>query len=263
MRGRRRRNGVSSMPPIHRKPERRRRRGRGQSLVEFALVLPVLLLILLVALDFGRAFFAWVGITNATRAGAAYAASNPDAGWGTAPNPSIAAAYRSQITTDLLPTNCTLPSPIPLPSLSGTSLGSSVTVTLTCTYNTITPLVSAIVGSNVPISATTVYPVRAGQIAGGPVLNQVPVPAATPEVTPDPSASVVPPDLCEAPRLTGLTVAEARAAWQAEFSGAFAVTTSGWQERWIVTSQIPAYPSSLPGIACDSSASVTASANGK
>jgi TadE-like protein len=47
-----------------------RRGERGQSAVELALALPVLLLTLMGALDFGRAFFAYVSITNAAREGA-------------------------------------------------------------------------------------------------------------------------------------------------------------------------------------------------
>lgn len=49
----------------------------GQGLVEFALLLPVLLLILLGAIDLGRAFNAYVTITNASREGARYGASQP------------------------------------------------------------------------------------------------------------------------------------------------------------------------------------------
>jgi len=260
---------------------RPRRRSRGQSLVEFALVLPVLLLTIVIALDFGRAFFAWVGVTNASRAGAAYAASNPKAGWAGTPNAAIAAVYRSQITTDLLPTNCTLPSPIPLPSLSGTNLGDSVTVTLTCTFNTITPLISNIIGSNIPITATTVYPVRAGEIANGPVLNQVPVPTPEPTPTPTPVPTPVPtptptpgpgptptpeptptptPAPCTVPQMTGLTVAAARTAWlSAGFTGAFNVQPPGAKDSWFVTSQIPA-GASTP-IDCATAADITAKKN--
>jgi Flp pilus assembly protein TadG len=45
---------------------------RGQSTVELALAFPVLLLILMGVLDFGRAFFSYVSITNAAREGAQY-----------------------------------------------------------------------------------------------------------------------------------------------------------------------------------------------
>ena len=49
---------------------------RGQSLVELALALPILLLILLGLADLGRAFYYTSAIANAARVGAAYAAMN-------------------------------------------------------------------------------------------------------------------------------------------------------------------------------------------
>ena len=56
---------------------RLRPRTHGQALVEFALVLPVFLFLLLIAVDFGRLFFSYVEINNAAREGASYAATNP------------------------------------------------------------------------------------------------------------------------------------------------------------------------------------------
>jgi Flp pilus assembly protein TadG len=44
-----------------------RSRGRGQSLAEFAIVLPVMLAFLGLALDFSRVFQAWITIESATR----------------------------------------------------------------------------------------------------------------------------------------------------------------------------------------------------
>lgn len=49
-----------------------RRRHAGQGIVELALLTPVLLLILLVAVDFGRAYSASIEVTNAAREGAAF-----------------------------------------------------------------------------------------------------------------------------------------------------------------------------------------------
>jgi Flp pilus assembly protein TadG len=49
---------------------RRARSERAQSLVEFALVLPLFLLLLFALVDFGRAFFTWQVVTNASREGA-------------------------------------------------------------------------------------------------------------------------------------------------------------------------------------------------
>ena len=55
------------------------RSSEGVALVEFALVIPVLLLLLVGILDTGRAVNAYVTISNASREGARYAALNPTA----------------------------------------------------------------------------------------------------------------------------------------------------------------------------------------
>jgi Flp pilus assembly protein TadG len=52
---------------------------RGTTLVEFALVAPALILVLVVALDFARALNAYVTITNASREAARYATVHPTA----------------------------------------------------------------------------------------------------------------------------------------------------------------------------------------
>jgi Flp pilus assembly protein TadG len=48
-------------------------RRKGQALVEFALALPLLVLILVGVLDLGRAFYALIAVHNAAREGARYA----------------------------------------------------------------------------------------------------------------------------------------------------------------------------------------------
>ena len=50
----------------------------GQNLVEFAIVLPVLLLVLFGALDLGRIYFTTISLTSAAREGARYLTVNPD-----------------------------------------------------------------------------------------------------------------------------------------------------------------------------------------
>jgi Flp pilus assembly protein TadG len=59
-------------------PWRRRhgRLGRGQALVEFALVIPIFLLLLVALFDLGRAVFAYNTLTNAAREGARIAIVN-------------------------------------------------------------------------------------------------------------------------------------------------------------------------------------------
>ena len=47
-------------------------------LVEFAFVTPILILLVLAILGFGRAFYTYIDLTNAARAGARYATTQPD-----------------------------------------------------------------------------------------------------------------------------------------------------------------------------------------
>jgi len=49
----------------------------GQSLIELALVLPILVLIVAASVDIGRAFYAYVSMTNAAREGARFGAGYP------------------------------------------------------------------------------------------------------------------------------------------------------------------------------------------
>ena len=58
---------------------RRRDRGqKGQSVVELALALPLLLLLMLGTIDVGRVFFDYVQLRNAVREGAGYGARMPN-----------------------------------------------------------------------------------------------------------------------------------------------------------------------------------------
>jgi Flp pilus assembly protein TadG len=57
---------------------RARDRSRGQALVEFALAIPIVLLLMLGILDLGRAVFAYNSVSNAARTGARVAIVNQD-----------------------------------------------------------------------------------------------------------------------------------------------------------------------------------------
>jgi Flp pilus assembly protein TadG len=56
----------------------RRRRSRGQSLVEFSLVLPIFLIVLAGVIDFGFMFFSRMTVINAAREGARWAVTQTD-----------------------------------------------------------------------------------------------------------------------------------------------------------------------------------------
>ncbi len=49
---------------------------RGQALVEFALLAPVMLVLLLLAVDFGRLFFTYIAVNNAAREATYYASAH-------------------------------------------------------------------------------------------------------------------------------------------------------------------------------------------
>lgn len=53
------------------------RKYSAQSIVEFALIIPIILLFVMGVLDFGRAFFMKVALINAAREGAYYLSTNP------------------------------------------------------------------------------------------------------------------------------------------------------------------------------------------
>ena len=59
----------NSLPPAH-------RRRRGVTAVEFALILPLLMTIVLGCVDYGRFAYDYIAVTNAARAGASYAIMN-------------------------------------------------------------------------------------------------------------------------------------------------------------------------------------------
>jgi Flp pilus assembly protein TadG len=64
-----------TMRPPTRRSNRRR---RGQALVEFALVIPIFLLVMVALFDLGRAVFAYNTLTNAAREGVRLAIVNQD-----------------------------------------------------------------------------------------------------------------------------------------------------------------------------------------
>lgn len=136
---------------------------RGQALVEFAIILPLLLVLLVMAIDFGRVFFGWVSINNAARVGAAYAAANADA-WEGSGDSTRQARYEDLVENDLQAVNCTLPS-IPEPTVDDADSdgvhdsGELIEVALECDFTLITPLATAILGT-VDLGGAATFPVH-------------------------------------------------------------------------------------------------------
>jgi hypothetical protein len=180
-----------------RAPEGRpRRQARlGQSLAEFALTVPMALLMVLFGLDFGRVFLGWVSLNQAAREAANYAAMNPEA-WTLPYNLSVQAEYARLVTTEASQINCTLVAPVPDPTFpSGTGIGSPAVVELDCGFSLITPMIGVLTGNPIPVSASAAFPIRSGNIEGVPAASAVPAtpaPSATPTPTPDPGPTPTP-----------------------------------------------------------------------
>ncbi|MCC6381994.1 MAG: pilus assembly protein [Dehalococcoidia bacterium] len=128
---------------------------KGQTLVEFALVLPFFLVLIFALVDFGRAYYTWQVVTNGAREGARAAAVQSD-------NATIDSKIYASFCTSY-PSNCGLDTSkltITKTNVQG-ARGTEVTVRLAYDFNWVTPMgniLTLIGGSSVAaptISSTT------------------------------------------------------------------------------------------------------------
>jgi PKD repeat protein len=207
------------MVPVRPSPlsSRLERHSRGQAMVEFALVLPLLVLLLVMAVDFGRVFFGWVALQNAARIAADFAAQRPDA-W-PADNPLDTQAqdlYRDIVENDLQAINCEPPgggtwgtSDVPDPTFpGGKDPGDPALVQLQCTLGLLTPLAELIVGGPVALGAEATFGINEGTSLGLPTPSPTPTPTPTPVLTPSPA-----PTNCTVPQTVGGNRNTARNLW--------------------------------------------------
>ncbi len=116
---------------------------KGQSLIEFVLLLPVLLLILMSIIEFGMMLNAYMGITHASREGARLGAIG---------------ASTTEITTEVIDNLPILdPSRVSVIVTPSTRLhGQDVDVAITYNYQIMMPLMGAVVGDAIELHAQTV-----------------------------------------------------------------------------------------------------------
>lgn len=124
---------------------------RGQSMVEFALVLPVGLILLLGVFDIGRAVFLYNGLTNAAREGARLAVVNQDKALvvqrvqdqtfagvlANAGDPNDLVSFRDEEPND---------DPLTNPACSPMATGCIAVVTARSDWSAITPIIGSIIG---------------------------------------------------------------------------------------------------------------------
>lgn len=114
---------------------RRKRRERGQSLLEFALALPLLAVILFGLTDFGLAYFNEISITSAARTGARVAAVTAQGSGTTQAQAAISDAARDLVGCNLNTSAITIS-----PQYDQAGIIDQWTVTVSCTYSPVTPL---------------------------------------------------------------------------------------------------------------------------
>ena len=139
--------------------ERTKQARNGQGLVEFALILPVLVLIFMGIVDFGRAIYAYNAVSNAAREGArtgivdqgttggvydaAISAANQATALGLNPNDS------SQV-------QVTFPDPGNCPTVD---VGCPISVRVQYQFTAITPIIGRIIGP-ITLGSTTQLPIE-------------------------------------------------------------------------------------------------------
>jgi Flp pilus assembly protein TadG len=120
---------------------RARAHERGQSLVETAIVLPLLLLLFMGTVDVGRFLFAYIALEEAVQEGATYASRAPTDVSGIRARVTSSSNHREV-------TNATVPDPV----------CTTTTVSVTATYPMplLTPMASLIFGNTITLGSTVV-----------------------------------------------------------------------------------------------------------
>lgn len=131
-------------------------RQHGQSVVELALILPMLLFITLGTLDLGRLFISYVSVLNAAHEGAFYAAYNPSQLPGGAVNQAAAQDPGLGLTASNVTITCFSGVTASVKSCSAVQTGDTVSVVVTYPFRPFTAMIADIpgIGSTFTITAT-------------------------------------------------------------------------------------------------------------
>jgi Flp pilus assembly protein TadG len=122
------------------KHRRKEQKEKGQSLLELALILPLLIIILAGVLDLGRLYYAYVAVTDAAAEGASYAAIHPEQSDRDEVLQRAQEASRGlvQIDSSMVAVDC--------PTVAS---GAPITVTVSYSFTVATPLINVIVPDGV------------------------------------------------------------------------------------------------------------------
>jgi len=120
---------------------------RGQGFVEFALILPILLLLMLGILEFGYIFAAYSGLFNADREGARFGVVNPTDVSGIVDKAERKVLLADPDTVDIVVRYDSGPDTPQFTDPARVQIGDRVLVYVTCDLPTITPVIQPIVAS--------------------------------------------------------------------------------------------------------------------
>lgn len=130
--------GKNSLP---RKKDKRNRRERGQSLVELAVSFTILMLLLSMTVDLGRAYFSYVAVREAAEEGALHGSLNPDDLSG------IEARVRTSSNAPVDLSDTTLVN-VSVQYSGDHCAGNAISVTVSYTFTFTMPFLAPIVGTN-------------------------------------------------------------------------------------------------------------------
>ncbi len=171
---------------------RRRSRSRGQSIVELALILPVLMLLVASTLDLGRMFYSQITITNAAREGAYEAAYNPSSFQANAVCHSTTNRVMCRVLSEAKGSFVVVQKndvSVACNPSCAKGIGNNVTVTVQGHFTLLTPLMAPFLGGN---NVTLTSTATAQVITDPPVAAAVPTATPTPTPSPTPTASPTP-----------------------------------------------------------------------
>ncbi len=114
--------------------------GTGQSLVEFATSLFVLMVFILIVFDFGRGIYAYTVLSAAAQSGARYAITNP----------SDTVGIQNTVTSNAIGLD-----PAQLTTTVSQPDSNTVVVTVTYDFTVITPILAQIIGNNGTLNLQT------------------------------------------------------------------------------------------------------------
>ena len=142
-------------------PKWRRHASRGQSLVEFALVIPIMLLLLAGAIDLGRLFYAYVAVENAAKEGALFGARSPlcdDASSAGCASPNNVVWHVQNEATNIggqfaTTVACRTPGGVLVQPINDCLDGYTYQVTVSYPFRLITPILGSVVNQNLTLRA--------------------------------------------------------------------------------------------------------------